>query len=214
MILDKFGAVVLGYQYYPSYYFFAKQPLRTAEDIEGMRIRASGIMLLDLLDGMGADAADLAFDNVHTSLETGAIDAAVSCGACGSTLNWDEVSSYLVGPIVGLPHSWITISQKIWNDLSPDLRIIIRVEVKRHEELTKTHALKSWNLVEETERTGMTHIEMSPDLRRLAREAAFSTVLPNWITRSGGRNSEAAKIYNDKVVPILNHAATSQGFTK
>ena len=42
-----------------------------------------------------------------------------------------------------------------------------------------------------------------PEVKAALKDAAISHVLPNWIARAGGPNSEAALLYNDIVAPIL-----------
>lgn len=204
---------MLGYQFYPSDYYFSKKPLNTPEDMRGLKTRSSGPVLKDLLDGMGADAQFMAFSEVYTALERGILDAAVTCGTCGSGLGWYEVSDYLVGPIVSLWHTWIIVNGDRWAELPPDLQVIVQEEAKRHEDITRQKALTIWDRdgIEENRRGGMEIIEFTPELKALMREAALTRVLPNWIQRAGGPNSEAARIYNEKVAPILKVEITAEG---
>jgi TRAP-type C4-dicarboxylate transport system substrate-binding protein len=213
IISERSGGVVLGYQFYPSNYYFAKKPLYTAEDIKGLKTRSHSTVLKDLLDGMGADAQFMAFSEVYTGLERGILDAAVTCGTCGSGLRWYEVTDYLVGPIVALSHTWITVNGDRWAELPPDLQAIVREEAKRHEDITRENALTIWDKdgIEENKEAGMEIIEFTPELKKLMREAALTKVLPNWIQRAGGPNSEAARIYNEKVAPILKVEITAEG---
>ena len=208
---EKFGVVVLAYQFYPSNYIFAKKPIRTAADIKGLRIRSPSLIVTDLLEAMGAQVQGSKFHDVYKSLQGETLDAAVSCGACGAKMLWHEVSDYLVGPIVALPHTWITMDAAQWAELSPDLQAIILGEAKRHEELTKKNSLSIWDGVMENEEAGMEHIEFTPELKELARKAALNKVLPNWVRRTGGPDSDPARIYNIKVAPILGVEITAEG---
>ncbi len=199
------GAKVLGYQLYPNNFYFANKPLRTREDFKGMKTRSHSTVLGDLIDGMGADAQFVAFSEVYTALERGILDTAVSCGTCGSGLRWYEVSKYLVGPIVALGHSWVTINGDRWAEMPADIQAIIQEEATRHEALTLKNATGLWdqNGIDENVANGMEYIEFNDELVESMRQAAISKVLPNWIERAGGPDSEAAQIYNDKVAPLL-----------
>ena len=196
---------MLGYQLYPNNFYFANKPPRTREDFKGMRTRSHSTVLGDLIDGMGANAQFVAFSEVYTALERGILDTAVSCGTCGSGLRWYEVSKYLVGSIVALGHSWVTVNGDRWNAMPADLQGIIQEEAAKHEALTMKNATTIWdqNGIDENVAGGMEYIEFNDELVESMRQAAISKVLPNWITRAGGLNSEAAKIYNDKVAPLL-----------
>ena len=68
LIVDRSSGVVLGAQFYPSHYFFTKNPLRTAEDIRGLRIRSHNRLLEDLLAGIGAIPEYVRFGRVYPAL--------------------------------------------------------------------------------------------------------------------------------------------------
>ena len=107
----------------------------------------------------------------------------------------------------------MTVNGDRWAELSPDLQAIVREEAKRHEEITREKALTIWDEdgIKENEEAGMEIIEFTPELEKLMREAALTKVLPNWIQRAGGPNSEAARIYNEKVAPIVKVEITAEG---
>lgn len=199
------GAKILGYQLYPNNFYFANKPLRTKADFVGMKTRSHSTVLGDLIDGMGANAQFVAFSEVYTALERGILDTAVSCGTCGPGLRWYEVSKYLVGPIVALGHSWVTINGDRWAEMPPDIQAIIQEEATRHEALTLKNATGLWdqNGIYENVANGMEYNEFNDELIESMRQAAITKVLPNWIARAGGPDSEAARIYNEKVAPLL-----------
>ena len=199
------GAKILGYQLYPNNFYFANRPLRTKADFKGMKTRSHSTVLGDLISGMGAEAQFVAFSEVYTALERGILDTAVSCGTCGSGLRWYEVSKYLVGPIVALGHTWVTINGDRWAEMPPDIQAIIQEEATRHEALTMKNATGLWdqNGIDENVAAGMEYIPFNDELVESMRQAAISKVLPQWIKRVGGPDSEGARIYNEKVAPLL-----------
>ena len=115
------------------------------------------------------------------------------------------MTDYLIGPIIALSHSWITINGDRWDEMPADLQAIIQEEAARHEALTLKTATSIWdqNGIDENVAEGMEYIEFSDELKIELKKAAINVVLPNWIERAGGPTSEAAQIYNDKVAPIL-----------
>ena len=131
IIEEQSNGVVIMENYYESNYYFSSRPLNSLGDFEGLKTRSHSTVLSDLLDGMGADAQFMAFADVYTGLERGVLDAAVSCGTCGSGVRWYEVTDYLVGPIVAIAVTWITMNKDVWESIPPDLQAIIKEEGER-----------------------------------------------------------------------------------
>jgi TRAP-type C4-dicarboxylate transport system substrate-binding protein len=210
---ERSGGVVLAFQFYPSNYFFTKKPLRKPADIQGLKVRSHNKALDDLLRAMGATADSTIFDSVYQAFESGQLDAAVSCSSCGARLAWHEVTGCLVGPMVGLSHSWMAISSRVWEQLPQDIQVIIREEAKRHEEATRRDSLAAWDQrgVQENVETGMEHINLTPEIKEMMRTAALSTVLPNWVQRGGGAASDAVTLFNQKIAPIVKVEITEDG---
>lgn len=59
-------------------FLFTKKPLKTPEDIVGLKIRSFGTAIADWIVGMGANAQFMAIAEVYTALERGVIDAGVA----------------------------------------------------------------------------------------------------------------------------------------
>ena len=213
IISEKSGGKVIGESYYPNNYYFAKKPLRTRDDFRGLKTRSHSTVLGDLIDGMGAEAQFVAFSEVYTALERGIIDAAVSCGTCGSGLRWHEVSDYLVGPVIALGVTYLTMNQSRWDEIPADLQAIILKEAAKHTEENRSLVTTEWSKkgIDENVSAGMEYIEFTPELKDALRQASLTRVLPRWVERTGGPDSEAVRIYNEKVAPLLKVRVNAQG---
>ena len=212
-MLDKFGAVVIGESYYPNNYYYAKRPLRTVEDFEGMKTRSHSTVLADLINGMGADAQFMAFSEVYTGLERGILDAAVTCGVCGAGLRWYEVTDYLVGPIVALAVTYISVNEARWNEIPADLQKIVLEETQIHSDLNRKLVTDEWvkEGVDENVAGGMEYIEFTPEIKDALRKAAIEKVVPNWVERVGGADTPAVQMYNQYVAPLLGVSIDANG---
>lgn len=204
-MLDRFGAVVIGESYYPNNYYFSGKPLREVADFAGLKTRSHSTVLADLLKGMGADAQFMAFSEVYTGLERGILDAAVSCGGCGAGLRWFEVTDYLVGPIVALAVTYISMNEDRWNEIPADLQAIIIEETDAHSALNRSLVTKEWTVsgVEDNVAGGMEYIEFTQEIKDALRKASIEQVVPNWVERVGGVDTDAVKMYNEFVAPLL-----------
>ena len=213
IIAERSGGMVLAIQFYPSNYFFAKNPLRTAADMQGLRTRSHSRISEDLLESIGSIANPVIFGEVYQAFQVDQLDAALSCSSCGAGLKWHEVADYLVGPIPTLGHSWITINSQRWSELPLDIQLIIQEEALRLETATKNGSLGVWDElgVQENIAAGMEHIQLTPELKDLMRTATITTSIPRMIEESGGPSSNVVKIFNQKIAPIVGVEITEEG---
>ena len=212
-LLEKFGAVVIGESYYPNNYYYTGRPLRTVADFKGMKTRSHSTVLADLINGMGADAQFMAFSEVYTGLERGILDAAVTCGVCGAGLRWFEVTDYLVGPIVALGVTYISVNKARWDEIPADLQNIILEEGIKHQAINRALVTDDWvkEGLEENVAGGMEYIEFTPEIKAALKKAAMEQVVPKWVERVGGPDADAVKMYNTYVAPLLGVSIDSNG---
>lgn len=75
-------------------FYSSRRPVRTVEDVKGMRIRVQESELMEaMIEALGGEALQLAFGEVYSALQTGAID--------GAENNWPSYESerhYEVAP--------------------------------------------------------------------------------------------------------------------
>ena len=213
IIEEQSHGIVIMENYYESNYYFSSRPLNTLEDFKGLKTRSHSTVLSDLLSGMGADPQFMAFADVYTGLERGVLDAAVSCGTCGSGVRWYEVTDYMVGPIVAIGVTWITMNKDVWDSIPPDLQAIIKEEGDRHQRTSRDWVETIWAQegIDENTEGGMEYIEFSQDIKDALFQAGRNNVLPRWVERTGGPNSEAVQIYNEKAAPIIGVRVGADG---
>ena len=200
--------------YYPNQYVFSREPLPSLDSYDGKNIRQHSTILGDLLAGLGAEGQFVAFADVYTALERGVLDAGITGGTPGYGQRWYEVTDYLYGPIVGsVGVTYVTVNGEKWAELSPANQEILK-EVGREFDAENRRLLKAqWdpdgiNLnVEE----GMEYHDFPDDVKAQMRVTALETIIPNWVERAGGPNSEGVQIFNEKVGPIVGVVINSDG---
>ena len=213
IIEERSNGIVLAESYYGNNYYYTSKPIRTPADLEGMKVRSHSTVLGDLINGMGANAQFVAFSEVYTALERGILDAAVTCGPCGAGLRWFEVADYLNGPIISLAVTYITINKDRWDEIPADLQAIMREEALIHQKENRRLVEEVWDPAGITDNVagGMEFVEFSQELKDALRKASIDVVIPNWVDRTGGPNSEAVKMFNDLVGPIIGVTIDSNG---
>ena len=185
--------------------YFTKKAIRTVEDFKGQKLRTHSTGLADWVIGMGAEAQFVAFAEVYTAMERGILDGGSTSpwGAHGQ--RWYEVVDYIIAPIastvVSLPQ---IMNADVWDALPPDIQQILLEEGAKYE-LESFRVLPAWNEsgIPALQAAGMTLIEMSPELREASFNVAVERVLPKWLDRLGGPDTEGARIFNEKVTPIM-----------
>ena len=200
--------------YYPNQFIFSSDPLDTLADFEGKQIRQHSAILGDLLAGLGAEGQFVAFADVYTALERGVLDAGVTGGEPGHSQRWYEVTQYLYGPIVGsVAVAYVTMSSDSWERLPEDIQQILLETGRDYEDLAKKTLIEEWNVisVDANVESGMLHKPFSDEVQARMREVALTVILPNWVQRTGGPDSDAVTLYNDKVAPIIGVSINPDG---
>ena len=213
IIEERSNGIVLAESYYGNNYYYIGERIETRADLAGLKIRSHSTVLGDLISGMGADAQFVAFSEVYTALERGILDAAVTCGPCGAGLRWFEVADYLVGPIISIGVTYITINKDRWDDIPADLQAIMREEAQRYQDENRRLVVDVWDPkgIEDNVAGGMEYVEFTPELKAALKQASLDVVVPNWVDRNGGPSSDAVKMFNDLVAPILGVSIDSNG---
>ncbi len=118
----------------------SKVPVRTKEDVQGLKIRAPETMA-PVWDSFGADVLTIPGAEVYTALSTGLIEASDwSSPAANFRLGYAEIAPYYSKPgdyyMGGTGEVILTLEN--WNSLSPDLQAILF-------HAARSHAINMWN---------------------------------------------------------------------
>lgn len=102
-----------------------KKPVRTLEDLKGMRIRAPGRMG-EVISALGAAPAATPIMETYDGLAKGVLDGAFVAGEAVKTFRFGEVckfvtDSWYVGPSYPF---YVAMNKKKYEALPPDLRVI------------------------------------------------------------------------------------------
>ena len=213
IIEERSNGIVLAESYYGNNYYYTNEKISSPADLEGLKIRSHSTVLGDLINGMGGDAQFVAFSEVYTALERGILDGAVTCGPCGAGLRWFEVADYLNGPIVSLAVTYITVNKDRWDAIPADLQAIMKEEAMAHQKENRRVLVDVWDPAGITNNVagGMEHVPFSQELKDALRQAAIDVVIPNWVDRNGGVDSQGAKMFNEHVGPIVGVTINADG---
>ena len=129
--LAKFGLVYLGPTWSAPYHFVSKRPIRSLEDLKGMRIRAIGATA-DMLNKLGITTISIPPESLYMALQNGEIDGAIF----GSAYDYQQSGLFEVAPwynttaLVQPVYDSLVVSKKTWDSLSSDEQTVLRDAAK------------------------------------------------------------------------------------
>lgn len=77
-------------------HLISKKPIRTMEDLKGLKVRAFGAIFPKLISRMGAIPVNIQAHEVYEGLQRGTVDAAISTHAVAFAYKLFEVAPYLI----------------------------------------------------------------------------------------------------------------------
>ena len=208
LVLDETGGVVINHNWFSGVeqYFICKERIDTLDDFKGKRTRSHSAALSDWINGMGAAAQFVAFPEVYTALERGILD----CGGTGAdpayAQRWYEVTQYMNGPLPSFTATNNIVNAQVWGKLPEDLQKIFLEEGARAElEQLRLTAIQNEVGTKKNLRAGLELVQFSDEINAQIRVATKTHLLPGWLRRLGGPDSENAK----KWVPLFNERVGS-----
>jgi TRAP-type transport system periplasmic protein len=126
--LEPAGLIGLGYMDAGSRSFYVKgHAIEKPEDLSGMKIRVmQNPMFVDMVNAMGGNGVQIAYNELYTSLQTGVVD-----GAENNPPSYDEGKHYEVAGFYTLDEHLMVpeifvFSKKVWDTLSVTDQQLIR----------------------------------------------------------------------------------------
>ena len=209
---DRFNSHVLAIAPYPPQVVFCNHDISGLDDLEGLKVRASGRMTAKLLEALGAEGVNVSFSEVPGALQNGVVDCAVTGAGSGYSAGWWEVSTHLLPiPLGGWDSVVTAINMDKWASLSDDQKTLIETEIKSGFEDPAWASAQDALVNDIACLTGngdcpagdarsLTLVEASDADFERARTILTGEVLPAWAERAGG---DWAQRWNDSVGKVV-----------
>ena len=195
---DRFNSHVLAIAPYPPQVVFCNAEVNGLDDLQGLKVRASGRMTAKFLEALGAEGVNVSFSEVPGALQKGVVDCAVTGAGSGYSAGWWEVSTHLMPiPLGGWDSVVTAINMDKWNSLDAETQALITEQVATEFEAPAWASAQD-ALVNDIacltgngdcpagEARGMTLVEVSDADFARARDVLVNEVLPDWAERAGG----------------------------
>ena len=196
-------------------WFFSKEPLPTAADFEGRKIRTHAASMSDFIQGMGGEAVGLSLSEVYTALQIGTVDAAPTVALQGVSGRLFEVTDYMAGPLIAFGYTNNVINKDIWGKMPADLQqIMIEEGAKMELEALRLAPFQNFIAVEANKQAGIKPQPFTEETRRHIEDVVLPEhVLPGWLRRLNYPNSgqEIVGVFNEKVGPYTGFRINADG---
>lgn len=208
----RFNSKVLAIAPYPPQVVFCNKPITGLDDMQGLKVRASGRMTAKLLEALGAEGVNVSFAEVPGALQNGVVDCAVTGAGSGYSAGWWEVSTHLMPlPLGGWDPVVTAMNLDKWNSLSADHQALIQDQIKTgfedpawasaQDALVNDIACLTGNgACPSGETRSMVLVQASDADFAKARDILTTEVLPEWAERAGG---DWAARWNDSVGAVV-----------
>ena len=106
---------------------YADKPVRTPEDLQGLKIRMMGNpIFVDTLNAMGGNGISMGFNELYSALQTGVVDGAENNPPTFLTHNHYQVAgTYSLTEHLIIPEI-LVMSRRTWDSLSPEDQDLLR----------------------------------------------------------------------------------------
>lgn len=143
--LEKSRMVGLAYYSSGSRSFYTKNPVKSPEDLKGMKIRViQNAINVDLMKAFGASATPMPYGEVFSALQTGVIDGAENNPPSYLTANhYQAVKNYILDGHQRVPEV-LMVSKVVWDKLSEEDRALIKQAAQDSVQYQK----EAWNKFE------------------------------------------------------------------
>lgn len=131
--LKKFGVVYLGSGASDIYELLTVKPVKTAEDMKGLKLRSGGAPWTRFAEHFGAAPAQIPVNETFESMSQGVVDGTMASIADLLSFRLVEVAKYVTYIPLGTYHatSNFSVAQATWDSLTPEERAILAHSANR-----------------------------------------------------------------------------------
>lgn len=103
-------------------FLWTKKPVKTLDDVKGMKIRSPGGHQTNYIKALGAEPVFMPLGDVYLALETGTVDGLVVCAPLFLAYKLHEVAKYGVVTTFGCVSEGIIMNGESWKKIPEDMK--------------------------------------------------------------------------------------------
>jgi TRAP-type transport system periplasmic protein len=106
-------------------FLWTKKPVRTLEDVKGLRVRSPGGHQTNYIKALGAEPIFMPLGDVYMAMETGTIDGIVTCPPLVLSFKLYEVAKHGIVTTFGCVSEGVIMNQESWKKTPDDLKPVV-----------------------------------------------------------------------------------------
>jgi len=163
-------------------FIWTKKPVKTMEDLKGLKIRSPGGHQTNYIKALGAEPVFMPLGEVYMAMETGTIDGIVTCSPLVLAFKLYEVAKHGVVATFGCVTEGVVMNQKAWEKTPEDLKPIITEVVGNPFATTEGLSQKTYKeMIAEIQSKGVTLYEL-PKAEQDRWFGKFQEETQKWVT--------------------------------
>lgn len=211
----RFNAKVLTLWPFGPQVFYCNKPIKTVNDIKGLKVRSFTPSMAALIQYLGGTPITLQFSEVYTSLQRGVADCGVTSPTSGNTGKWPEVTTHFLPLSVSGSVQGHFMNLNYWKKFSPEQQQKITAAFKQMED-------QMWDLAErvnddavncnvgkepckEGVKFKMTLVDVTPEDANRVKSAVTAAVLPLWKQTCNKVDPKCAETWNGTVGKVRGY---------
>jgi len=186
----RFNAKVMTLWPFGPQVFYCNKPIKTVEDIKGLKVRSFTPSMAALIQSLGATPVTLQFSEVYPALQRGVADCGVTSPTSGNAGKWPEVTTHFLPLSVSGSVQGHFMNLDYWKKLSPDTQVKIQAAFRNMEDqmwqLADTANADAMNCnvgsssCKDGTKFKMTMVKVSDSDAARVKSAVTTVVLPLW----------------------------------
>jgi TRAP-type C4-dicarboxylate transport system substrate-binding protein len=211
----RFNAKVLTLWPFGPQVFYCNKPIKTVNDIKGLKVRSFTPSMAALIQYLGGTPITLQFSEVYTSLQRGVADCGVTSPTSGNTGKWPEVTTHFLPLSVSGSVQGHFMNLNYWKKFSPEQQQRLTAAFKQMED-------QMWDLAErvnddavncnvgkepckEGVKFKMTLVDVTPEDANRVKSAVTAAVLPLWKQTCNKVDPKCADTWNGTVGKVRGY---------
>ncbi len=197
-VLDKFNQFMLYSSVWPFSGIYTQRPIRSVDDLEGLKMRVYDGTGLAFGDATGINARKMAFSEVYPAMKAGLLDSMYTSSVSGVDAKaWEVLDYYIPINIVG-PVNMINVNKDVWETIS-------EANQKKIKKIAQEMEARMWKKADDMDQEsrrilqekGMDVLEVSPEFRAELDEVG-KQLRAEWAKKAGEEAKAILDEYYEK----------------
>ncbi len=197
-VLDKFNQFTLYTSVWPFSGIYTQRPIRSVDDLEGLKMRVYDGTGLAFGDATGINARKMAFSEVYPAMKAGLLDSMYTSSPSGVDAKAWEVLDYFIPINIVGPVNMINVNKDVWETVS-------ETNQKKIKKIAEEMEARMWKKADDMDResrrilqeNGMEVLEVSPEFRAEL-DAVGKKLRAEWAKKAGEEAQAILDEYYEK----------------